>query len=152
MQNIILWMPNTVLMLDQNEPLTPSNFSIIPISCLSNTSRGKNDLPGSWHGPLHSLFSLSQLSSYVMHNLRRPQDSSQCPLPTNKISASTSSPGFAGFVMNSQNSPCLMLDEDESHSPPQDPWDAEHHKSRAGPGLRASASLGLEGFWLSSHL
>lgn len=121
MQNVILWMPNSVLILDKNEPLTPSSFSVDPTSCLSNINTGKNNILGYWSNPLHSLFSLSQLSSYVMYNLRRPQDSSQHPLPK-KISASTSSPGFAGFVMNSPNRPWLMLDEDESHSPELDPW------------------------------
>lgn len=94
MRNIILWMPNTVLILDKNEPLTPSSFSIIQTSCLSKVSTGENNLLGCWVDPLHSLFSLSQLSSHVMHNLRRPQDLSQCPLPTKKISVTTSSPGF----------------------------------------------------------
>lgn len=122
MQNIILWMPNTALILDKNEPSTPGSFSRIPTSCFSNISTGKNNLLGCWSDPLHSPFSLSQLSSYVMNNLRRPQVPSQYSVPTKKISASTSSPGLADFVVNSQNSSCLMLDEDESHSPPPNPW------------------------------
>lgn len=143
-------MPNTVLILNKNEPLTFNNFPIIPTSCPSNISTVKNNLLGCWNDPLHSLVSPSRLSSYVMHNLRRAQDPSQRPLPT-KISASTSSPRFAGFVMKSQISPCLMLGENESHSPPWNPsTDAGHHKSwTRAEGL---CFLGLEGLWFASHL
>lgn len=91
--------------------------------------------------PLHRLFSLSQLSSYVTHNLRRPQDSPQSPLPTKEILANTSSPGFAGFVTRFQ----MTLDEGKSCSPPRAPgqWDAGHHKGRPGPGVRTCSPLGI---------
>lgn len=142
-------MPNTVLILDKNEPLTPSSFSVIPTSCLSNINTGKNNILGYWSDPLHGLFGLSQLSSYVMHSLRRPQVSSQHPLPK-KISASTSSPGFAGFVMKSQTALVWCLLKMNPRALPRSPehWGAGHSRSRAGPGLSTPAPLGLEGLCL----
>lgn len=143
MQNVILWMPNTVLIWDGNEPLSPTSISIIPTSSLSNVSTGKSNLPGCWKWSTSQI--IQPFSALLLcYNLRRPQDSDESLLPTKKILANSSSPGFAGFVTNSQGSPCLMLDEGESCSPARVPghWDAGHHKSRPGAGARTSTPLG----------
>lgn len=94
--------------------------------------------------PLHRLFSLFQLSSYVPYNLRRPQDPSQSLLPTKETPANSSSPEFAGFVTNCQGSLCSMPDEEESCKPPMASryWDVRHHKNRLGQGVRTCTPLG----------
>lgn len=42
MQNVILVIPNTLLIWDGNEPLTPTSISRVPTSCLSKVSTGKS--------------------------------------------------------------------------------------------------------------
>lgn len=131
MQNVILWMPNTVIILHKIKPFTPSSFSIIPTSCLSNISTGKNNILGYWSDPLHSLISLSQLFSYVMHNLRRSKThlSTHCP---RRFQPAPVLLGLQVLSWAPKTALVWYLMKMNPTAFPRTPehWDAGHHKSR----------------------